>query len=384
MSNLKSFYSKLVFLLLFVLITLYLFQNYFKYDDKSQTIYSKLNTIENDEIDLILKGINEHTFNKYAILSVSILPDKDFYYFQLPAVVKSWSRIGYRTIIILVSNQIPVNDQLALKTIEYLNKFGAILIYLKSLKDYEVTLSMVSRLYISLLDSNQINDHDFLLTSDSDLYPINKDYYLSDSLLETNKDFVFLWNAYCCGSFKYINKSYVMYPMAHIGARKYQWREIMGLNEQNKFDFGFILNDVENFLSKQNQTVKRNDKIERGDEMWYLDQHMISVRLSNYDKLYKMNYDGLRFDRGFYDGKNDTLKNFLDLMPSYGLFNAIRIMLTNYDIVKFTDFHSFQDKVYKNIPVLESMFESFFDSETILILKKYHKEFMDIKSKNKM
>jgi hypothetical protein len=379
MTYLKSFYSKLAFLSVSVFILLIFYAKYNENHMYQSFYYEK--EIKEDDISSIINEINEHTFNKYAIISVSILYGKDFYFFQLPAVVKSWSRIGYRTIIILVSSQIPINDQLALKTIEYLNKFDAKLVYLKSPKDYEITFSMVSRLYVSLLDSNLINEHDFLITSDSDLYPINKDYFLSDSMLETNKDCVFLWNAFCCGSFNYMNKSYTMYPMAHIGARKYQWRKMMGLNKENEFNIDIISKDVENFLLNQNLTVKQNQKIAKGDDIWYLDQHMISVRLSNYKKLHKMPYNGLRFDRAFYYGQNDTRKTLLEMIPSYGLFDAIKLMLTNYNIVKFTDFHSFQDRIYNNIALLENMFDSLFDFETNEILKRYHKEFMNLKNK---
>ena len=73
-----------------------------------------------------------------------------------------------------------------------------------------------------------ISDSDFIMTSDSDLYPINKKYY---EIANYNNESIYIWNAFCCGNFIHENESYQMYPMSSIAMSKLKWRKVMQINE---------------------------------------------------------------------------------------------------------------------------------------------------------
>ncbi len=119
-----------------------------------------------------------------------------------------------------------------------------------------------------------------------------------------------------------------------------------------------------------------------------MDQSLVSVRITEFNEankcqLAKMTYSGLRFDRGFYDDrKNDTPKSVFTLVSNYGLVNGVRIALNFYNIFNFIDFHSFQEKAFKKISLIEQVIDPLFDADTNQMIKKYHQEFIRIKLKN--
>jgi hypothetical protein len=112
-------------------------------------------------------------------------------------IAKAWERIGFKTIVIIVASKFPPEDKFGEKTIEYLEKFNAKVINLEASANYEVIISLVARLFNSLIDNSIINDDNLVITSDTDLYPIDANYYLNDEKLSKNES-IFLWNAFCC------------------------------------------------------------------------------------------------------------------------------------------------------------------------------------------
>ena len=137
----------------------------------------------------------------------------------------------------------------------------------------EVITSLVSRLFGSLLDESIVGETDFIITSDTDLYPIDSNYYLNDTALDKDES-IFLWNAFCCGNFKFGNRSYTMYPIGHIGMKKKYWRSVMSLDdepEDTQLTSSFILKYLKRFYNGSRE-VKENEKIGRGDDNWYMDQ----------------------------------------------------------------------------------------------------------------
>ncbi len=300
------------------------------------------------------------------------MADKDYYFFQLPMIVKAWQRIGFQPIVILVTQTYPVQDKLALQCIIYLIRFKAKLVYLISPPGYEVLLSMTSRIFIGLIDSQEgkyLQDDDFVVTSDSDLYPINKAYYLDNIMSSNYEQSIYLWNAFCCGEFMFENKSYSMFPIGHIGMTKKMWREVvLGDRDPQSLHMNseFILNELK--LFKKNESFfKTNSEIKKGDEVWYFDQIMISVLIQRfYEKnkdqvdLNKIVYTGLRLDRGM---SFDLL-----ITPDYET-NGV-----------FTDFHSFQEDIYTRIHSILKIFDKLFDLESIISIEKYTTSFLLIKN----
>ncbi len=302
------------------------------------------------------------TLRKYAILSVSMIQDKDFYFFQLPMVVKAWERLGYKTIVLVVASKFPLENKLGAKTVEYLKKFDAIVINIETKQNYEVIVSLIARLFGSMVDDSIINDNDFIITSDTDLYPIDPNYYLNDEKLSKDES-MFLWNAYCCGNFNFNNRSYTMYPMGHIGMKKKYWRSVMNLDNKKdvKLNSKFMLEYLKDFF-KGNRQVKENDKIGRGDDNWYMDQVMIGVNIGNYKydinkniELVKIPHSCARLDRGGFN-------------PG------------NYDMKQFCDFHSFHQDVYAKFDALIKVYQNLFNNQTNGLIQQYHKEFLEIKT----
>jgi hypothetical protein len=334
---------------------------YFNKDDgKNASILKQNNKIESTNITV---PNMQPKFRKYAILSVSLIPSSDFYFFHLPMLVKAWERIGYKTIVLVVASKFPPQDKLGAKTIEYLEKFNAKVINLETVNNYEVIISLVSRLFSSLIDDSIINDDDFVITSDTDLYPIDSNYYLDDEKLSKNES-IFLWNAFCCGNFNFKNRSYRMYPMGHIGMRKKYWRSVMNFNQKKKAELNskFMLDYLSDFF-KGDRKIKENDKIGRGDDNWYMDQVMIGVNIGNYKldinkniNLVEKHHSCRRLDRG---------NNFV---PG------------NYDMKQFCDHHSFHENVYTKLAELTKIYQNLFDKKSNDLIQQYIKEFMEIKN----
>ena len=121
-------------------------------------------------------------------------------------------------------------------------------------------------------------------------------------------------------------------------------------------------------MFKKNESFfKTNSEIKKGDEVWYLDQIMISVLIQRYYERYKdqvslnkIVYTGLRLDRGM---------PFDLLIPPDFETKSI-----------FTDFHSFQEDIYKRLDSCLKIFDKLLDLESIILIEKYTKSFMLIKN----
>jgi len=245
-----------------ILFTFFVVYNYQNYQHILTSNYEKniiiLETEFKSDHDLNYDIILNRTPNKYAILSANL--QKDYYLFNLPMVALAWRRIDYEPIVFIVYSDISKLNNLSNKTIEYLNKFKVKIVLIKSPDNYENTVGMLSRLYGGLL--RNISDDDFLITSDSDLYPINNVYY---STRITNS--IKTWNAFCCGQFMFNQTKYTMYPLSHIGMRKFQWKEVMHVSEElgYKLNGESILKNIKLFDEKY---IKKNNEFVKGDSIW--------------------------------------------------------------------------------------------------------------------
>ena len=130
-------------------------------------------SIDLTEIELVKSISNK----KYAIYSVSTILEKDFYMFHVPLTALAWRRIDYEPIVMIIKTQDLEINYLAKKVIEYLEKFNIKFIYVQSKPGYEVMTSMVARLLVGLLPNNLIGINDYIVSTDSDLFPVNKTYY---------------------------------------------------------------------------------------------------------------------------------------------------------------------------------------------------------------
>ena len=197
------------------------------------------------------------SYRKYVAISTSLEFAKDFYMFYLPMTCESWRRIGFEPIIIMVLSdvdekftdldgfkyKIEINNKqivaklslLQLKVIEYLNRLQVKIYYLRSFKNYEAQIGMLARLFIGYISRDYIaNDNDYIILGDTDLIPINLEYYE----FKNDAQLITVWNAFCCGNFEYNNENFREYPMSHIGMKKHMWRDILKYDSQ--FDVFFI------------------------------------------------------------------------------------------------------------------------------------------------
>ncbi|EFX63539.1 hypothetical protein DAPPUDRAFT_119127 [Daphnia pulex] len=177
----------------------------------------------------------------------------------------------------------------------YLGARRAIIIFLDAPPDYQTTLSQTVRIFaFNLKEFPGRPAQDFVMTSDTDLWPLRKEHFLP----RPNSDIVLL-HSECCTPFSINNRSYPMYPMSNIGATVSTWRQIMNDNHKIAFNSDSILNYLGDVFGEQ---VRRPLVV--GEEGWYMDQRMISIRLLEWmtkhgnSSVYRVSDHGFsRFDR---------------------------------------------------------------------------------------
>lgn len=247
---------------------------------------------------------------RFAIFAASIHSTLRSYIFYTPITAASWQRIGYDVIVIFVGDfknidNIFITQQLNLSR-ALLDRLGVHVINFQCDKSYATKISQLVRIFTGYLSDTIIKDSEYILTTDSDIIPMfEKDYQL------TNNTSGFIYNAFCCGSFKRRNKTYAMYPMSHICITKKIWRDLFIESTQRKelfksdlqeFDkilltekapFSF---DLISFYTRQEFGKLYDSNMIKGDSGWYMDQVYSSMLLNDYleqhpdikiDKRYK-------------------------------------------------------------------------------------------------
>ncbi len=326
----------------------------------------------NDQIVLVTKNLLKNESNKkpiaFAILSVNLDTNLDFYVFYLPMVCLSWRLVNYEPIIIAVYLKSIQSNKLAQKTLEYLNLFEFKIVYLKSEPNYDRITSMLARLFVGSLSEDLIKQNDIIFQTDADLIPINKNYYNNFN----NKDIFNSINLLDISSykspiskFKHKNKFYQMFYMAHIGMSKMKWYEIMKLNADSSFDFKSMLNSIKK--NYDNTSVKKNKEIKRGDMNWFLDQFILSVNIADYLKANKnvtfliSNSRGIKLDRVWSD------KEWLNTLKSkYNLINDVHLYHENY-IDKMNNLILLFNKLFNNSMLINKYINEFIIIKKLLV-----------------
>ena len=213
---------------------------------------------ETKDTKLIKNKSQSQSFRKYVAISTSIQVEKNFYMFYLPVTCQSWRRIGFEPIIIMVLSEIndsfvdlrtynyynesqqdskKINAELTslqLKVIEYLKRLQVKIFYMRAFKKYEAQIGMLARIFLGYISKEYIaDDNDYIITSDTDLIPINHEYY---EFSYKSDGEITVWNGFCCGIFEFKGEYYNEYAMSHIGMKKYMWRNILTYDVNfNKF-----------------------------------------------------------------------------------------------------------------------------------------------------
>jgi hypothetical protein len=146
---------------------------------------------------------------RFAIFACSIHSPTHAYSFYTPVTAASWKRIGYETIVIFLGDfTLPnvLTSRLNLSR-TYLKHVGAHFIDIQCNSSYAVKLSQLVRVFAGFLPDSIVHDEDDILTSDSDLMPLEASGYQPTSGTDG-----FIFNAFCCGSFQRRGKTYRMFP----------------------------------------------------------------------------------------------------------------------------------------------------------------------------
>lgn len=170
-------------------------------------IVPSLHNVNKELSHLVNDTLEQTLFQKYAVISVNIDADPGYFY-HLPIVALTWRRVFFEPLFILVHSDRSKSTQAANLTISYLKQLNVKVFYFKAKANYELTSAMIVREMSGLLPDHLVKENDFILTSDSDLYPLNPKHYGF-----ANDDSIKLWNADCSGVFKLAGQEYVMLQM---------------------------------------------------------------------------------------------------------------------------------------------------------------------------
>ncbi len=282
----------------------------------------------------------------------------EWYIFYLPMVCLSWRKLGIEPIILNTNSRQIKNDSLAAKTIEYLNLINIKIVHVTPVKGYEKMSGMISRLFIGWIDC--IEDDAFVFTTDSDLIPIKKSYYQIE-----NKDSIILLDAFRFGSFDYKNNMYKHYSCQYTGMIKSKWKTIIQAKDDYKYklDGASILKLVETIYGSN--LIRKDRLTQRGDESWWLDQHILSIKIGNY---LKENSAQIYFEKPYVGLK-------LDRIHSNSEWNLVFNSKWNNVI----DCHLFHETYVLKFKKLKDLFRKILSNNEIIIIEKYMKEFLKIR-----
>lgn len=210
------------------------------------------------------------------------------YAFYLPLTVTAWNRIGFQSIVLIIGRENEWKDHPALSyVLDSLKDLKASIIFMDADVKHRMMISQTARIFAANLKDYPGRDADYIITSDADLWPLRRDYYLpreNHSLLLLHSD--------CCGDFNHSNRSYRMIPMGYIGANAAIWRKIFGSTSIIK-DSEDILKYFSNFFGEK---VYRGADFGTGE--WYYDQKLISILVEEWMKkefnqnvTYEVSYD---------------------------------------------------------------------------------------------
>ena len=217
---------------------------------------------------------------KYAVFSAAFGTKNALNYaFDLPLTALAWKRIGYESLVVLVGSiQQWKSSELFDQVLSYLRQKASVVIFLEAEPQNAVMLSQVLRLFVSSFIPELSNlgvDDVYLVTSDADLWPLQKEYYdltSNKSILSTNSD--------CCGSFKHNDEAYKMLPMANIGMNVNTW-----LNVTKRFKLSpRSVDEVLEYFSREFGSLAKESVVKGENDGWYMDQRMISILISDWMK----------------------------------------------------------------------------------------------------
>ena len=208
---------------------------------------------------------------KFAVLAVSTPVNNNYnYVFIIPLTVLAWKRVGYDTLMLIAGSEVEWKNHTVLSAIyRYLMKLDCTVHFLNCEPKHRTMISQVSRLFAASVLRDLLRDDDYLITSDSDLWPINSSIYELKSppykIVNTNSD--------CCGYFDFNGTTYKMLPMCSTGASTATWLELLADDIPPQTAADILL-----YFNKRFGNDSTKQEVQKGENAgWYSDQRMMSI-----------------------------------------------------------------------------------------------------------
>jgi hypothetical protein len=208
--------------------------------------------------------------------------------FHLPLTALAWERIGFRCIIPIIGNQTEWRSSPLLSfVLTQLEVRKAEILFIEAPRHLRRILSQTARLFAVNVDGFPAGSDDYVITSDADLWPLNRDHFTPK---KDNK--LILVHSQCCGFFQINGTVYPMYAMSNIGATVATWKQI--LNEGHRFanDSSSIMQYLEDVHGP-----RLRDGVMAGN--WYVDQETVSLRIQQWVDKYSNESIYYVSDQGF-------------------------------------------------------------------------------------
>jgi hypothetical protein len=219
---------------------------------------------------------------RFAVLSCAT-PNKNShrgfdYAFYLPLTVLAWKRIGFESIVLIVGDKGEwMNNPILSYVLENLESLSpdVTILFMSSKVANRIMLSQTARIFVANMEGFPGRPSDFLMTTDSDLWPLRKEHYYLPKGINTR---LMLLHSDCCRPFRFGGRSYKMQPMSNIGASAATWKEIF--NSQSTI----VAKDSESILDYFQETFgeKVRYRVLFASGQWFLDQKMVTLRIEEW------------------------------------------------------------------------------------------------------
>jgi hypothetical protein len=255
-----------VCVLLFFIISFIIVQLNRHHQLSDYTIHREFRLL-NEYMDSQVQQRNTTTRVLYAVFSSNTPTGESYrgydYAFYLPLTSLAWERIGFRSVVLIAGSRWEWNNDPALSFIlESLEKIKVTVIFIATPLKNRIMVSQTVRLFAPNLIGFPGNDDDYVITTDSDLWPIRREHYTP----KVGHKIVLVHSA-CCGNFHWNGTSYTMYPMSNIGASVSTWKQIINLNQNQINDSQSIITYFEKMFGS-----RAKDPVIFGEPEWYINK----------------------------------------------------------------------------------------------------------------
>lgn len=316
------------------------------FNQQVNSIYKDSNVYNDFSTDFLT---NTSVSRRFALMSLSAVDNRTFHHaLYVPVCALAWRRLNYEPLVMILANNKSDLNKLTRRVVRSLEYLNVRVFYVPvARKRSRSELSFLGRLFGGILPDSIVRDDDFIVTTDTDLIPISREYF---SLINTRA--ITILDA----KWKYFTHREKFHNLpeslgSYIGMIKSQWRDVMRLTLRDQLT-GFTI------AKKSKQIyggIKKTEKLEDR-----LDQQVITLAMSEYTKSSPVKVNrrvlvGLRIDKG------------VKL-----LWNG---MLSKFDQV--TDAHLFHSDSFEHRSKLFKLFNKLFSSNINQYLVTYMDDFYE-------